>query len=68
MWRFRHFHTSTIDGGQSSAWRSGRFTPEEKGPSNKCGRSGEEVNAYPGRNRDQILQSIGLTGPFFFNE
>lgn len=31
----RHIQTSTIDGGQSSAWRSGRFTPEEEDPSSQ---------------------------------
>jgi hypothetical protein len=64
MWRFGHIQASTIDGGQSSAWRSGRFTPEEKDPSSQCGHGGEEVNAYPSRNRDQILQPTSLTGHF----
>jgi hypothetical protein len=52
------FLTSTLDGGEWSASRRGRFTPQGKspwcpldgrlgGPQSLCGRGGEEKNSQP---------------------
>jgi hypothetical protein len=59
-WRYRSTHslTSTLDGGERSASRLGRFTPRGRapgthwiggwvGPQSRSGRGGEEKNSQP---------------------